>query len=44
MQFQSFRTVEERPSRLIYIAHNPTGQLVKVLSRYIKIGLKRRRK
>jgi len=44
MHFKSFNTREEPPSRLIYIAHSPTGQLVKVLSRYVKIYLRKRKK
>jgi len=44
MHFKSFNTREEPPSRLIYIAHNPTGQLVKVLSRYVKVYLRKHKK
>jgi len=44
MQFYSFNTTGERPSRFIYLAHNPTGQLVKVLSRYIKNTRRREKK
>ena len=44
MQTRKLKEVDGPSSRLIYITHNPTGELIKVFARYLKVFRRRFRK